>query len=100
MTESKQKMDSPLRVNVASLLVAQAVLVALLAPCDGGRWQHITMMFLWAFDVLACLVFYGIAKLRGDRSSGISTLATIMFAIFSVAVAAVGTYAMFWLHLY
>lgn len=99
MTESEPKTVASARVIIAWLLGAQVVFVLLLAPCDGGRWQTLTLLFLPAFDIFFCLLLYGVAKIRRDRSSGISLLAAVLFVIGSIATAVVGTYAMEGLHL-
>ena len=99
MTDYEPGIGSPVRVGMAWLLGAQAVLVLLLAPGDGGRCQSLILPLLWAFDVFFSLAVYCVARYRHDRSSGISLLAAALFVIGSFATAVVGTYAMFDLNL-
>lgn len=94
ITESKPTTTLPVRVGVGWLLVVQALLVLLLAPGDGGRWQSIILPLLWAFDIVVCVVVYFVARVRQDHTSGISVLAAIILAIGSLVVAVAGTYVM------
>ena len=93
-TESVSKKPLPVRVSIVLLLGVQALLVLLLAPGDGGRWQSIILPLLWAFDIVVCVVEYFVGRIRKDRTSGVSVLAAIILAIGSVVVAVAGTYAM------
>jgi hypothetical protein len=84
----------PLRVRVAWLLVAQFGLAGLLQPGDSGRWFAHMILFLGAFDIVACCLLYFMARRRRETAPGISLLAASMFAVGSILVAVAGTYTM------
>jgi predicted MFS family arabinose efflux permease len=93
MVDHAGQTTSQRRIPVVLLLVAQLVVASVLAPCDGGAWLENTLLWLWAFDIAACLVLYLIARLRKDRAPGISGLAALAIVVGSLVVAVAGTYA-------